>query len=259
MQGQIPPEIAPLIDDLLSGIRSALNHNVVGLYLSGSIALGGFHPQTSDVDIVVVLDRPLSTAEMKALAALHERLPPNGGTSSQQYEVYYLDRATIRKFAPDQQHIKVGPDEPLHRTEHRPNWVLERWIVRERSVTIAGPDPKMLIDPVSPEDLRKASGDEMKARLDHWSGGSWPIEEISHRGAQAFEIHTACRALYTAQSGELPTKAQAVEWALKTMPPSWHSLIEWSQQHRGELARDADKIPEIMAFVRWVEAKAEAG
>jgi hypothetical protein len=81
---------------------------------------------------------------------------------------------------------------------------------------------------------------------------------LARRGAQAFEIHTTCRALYTAESGELATKAQAVTRALKTLPPRWQPLVEWSQHHRGELAHDTDKIPEIMTFLRWAAAYAGA-
>jgi hypothetical protein len=258
VQPQIPPDVSRLIDDLLGGTLSALGDNLVGFYLSGSLALGGFDSKTSDVDVVVVTARPLSTAEMEALTRLHERLPPNDNAYSQQYEVYYLDRATVRKFAHGQQHVKVGPDEPLHQTEHRPNWVIERWTVRERGITLAGPDPTTLIDLVSPDDLRNAAIDEMRKRLERWSEGTWPVDELSRRGAQAFEIHTTCRALYTAESGELATKAQAVTWALKTLPRRWHPLVEWSQHHRGELAHDTDKIPEIMTFLRWAAAYAGA-
>ena len=196
-----PSEVAPLIEALLDGVRDALGENLTGVYLSGSLALGGFDPETSDVDVLVVTGRPVSDAEFAALKALHERLPAVGNDFSLDYDVYYIDRGTIRRFKEGQRHVKVGTGEPFSWRQNRPNWVLERWTVRERGVTVAGPDPKTLIDPVSPDDLRSAAGVELGVRFQHWIDGSWPRRELAQIGAQAFEVETVCRALFTLETG----------------------------------------------------------
>jgi hypothetical protein len=46
--------------------------------------------------------------------------------------------------------------------------VLERWAVRERAVTLLGPDPKTLIDPVSRREIREAAAGELRRRLQRW-------------------------------------------------------------------------------------------
>jgi hypothetical protein len=254
----LPPEVTPLLDALLAGVRSALPDNLVGVYLGGSLALGGFEPQTSDVDVLVVTERPLSDTEMTRLAALHERIPTAGNPFAQEYEVYYLDRASVRRLAPGQQHVKVGPDEPLHRAEHRPSWVLERWTVRECGITLTGPDPKTLIDPVSPEELRGAAAGELRVRLQHWSDGSWPRRELSHLGAQAYEVETVSRALFTVETGKMSSKGDAVRWALLTLPERWHPLIEWSQTCRRDWTRNETRIPDVLDFLRWAVAEVGA-
>ncbi len=73
-----PAEVAPLVEALLDGAREALGENFVGFYLCGSLALGGFDPETSDVDVVVVTGRDVSDAEFAALKALHESVPAEG-------------------------------------------------------------------------------------------------------------------------------------------------------------------------------------
>ncbi len=252
-----PAEVSALVEALLDGVREALGENLAGFYLCGSLALGGFDPETSDVDVLVVTGRPVSDAEFAALKALHERLPAEGNDFSLDYDVYYIDRGTIRRFKEGQRHVKVGLGEPFGWSDHRPNWVLERWTVRERGVTVTGPDPKTLIDPISTAQIREAVGDELRKRVVHWADGSWPHEVLLHRGAQVFEIETVCRALYTIESGELTTKRQAVSWGLDALPEPWHALLEWSQGYRGDKTPDATKIPEVMLFLRW--AAAEAG
>ncbi len=127
----------------------------------------------------------------------------------------------------------------------------ERWIVREHGVTLCGPDPKTLIDPVPPDALREAAAGELRPRLRNWSDGSWPISELAHRGAQAFDVETVCRALHTAEIGRVASKPAAVAWALAAFPERWHGLIEWSQEHKKEMTRDTTRVEEALGFLRW--------
>ena len=225
------PEVSALIEDLLAGVREALGDNLLGFYLRGSLALGDFDPETSDVDILVVTWLPVSEAEFERLAALHARVPPaKANEYRRRYEVSYIDRASIKRFGPgERRHPRCADDAPFGWAGHRPNWVLERWTVREQGVTLLGPDPKTLIDPIDAEEIREAVRDELRERLRHWTDGSWPREDMLHRGAQAFEVETVCRALYTLATGELPTKPQAVAWALAVAPERWRALIEWAR------------------------------
>jgi len=245
------------IEELLAGVREALGDNLVGAYACGSLALGDFDPATSDVDLLVVTELPLSGADMGRLAGVHERIPPSYDVPGRDYEVYYIDRAALRRFAPGQRHVKIEPGAPLYRTEQRPGWVIERWVVRERGLRLAGPDPKTLIDPVSPDDMRKAAVGELDARLRNWSDGRWPPSEMAQRGAQAFEVETVCRALYTISTGEASSKRVAVEWALANLPVHWHELIRWSREHKKEQTEDPWRVPEVMGLLAWAVEAAE--
>jgi len=93
----------------------------------------------------------------------------------------------------------------------------------------------------------------------HWAGGDEPPDWLDTRYYQAFEIETICRALYTLEFGELPTKPQAVAWAQETLPGPCRSLVEWSQEHRADKTADKAMIPEIMRFVRWAAAEFQRG
>jgi hypothetical protein len=240
-------------------VRQALGDNLTGAYLCGSLALGDFDPATSDIDLLVVTDRPLSDAEIAALAAVHERTPPDYEAPGRDYEVYYIDRATLRRFGPGQHHVKVGPDDQLGWQPHRASWVIERCVVREHGVTLAGPDPKQLIDPVSPDAMRRAAGEELRARLANWSSGRWPISEMSHRGAQGFDVETVCRALHTIETGEPSSKRAAVAWALEALPGRWRGLIDWSQRHKKDQTKDPDRVPEVLEFLAWAVNERLAG
>ena len=68
-----------------------------------------------------------------------------------------------------------------------------RWVVREKGVTLAGPAPSALIEPVSSKDLASELYDMLRLINVYWS----TAEAIGQRGIQAFFVTLCCRALHT--------------------------------------------------------------
>ena len=94
--------------------------------------------------------------------------------------------------------------------------------------------------------------------MEDWAAKDEHPDWLSSRFYQAFEIETLCRALYTLDCGQLPTKPAAVQWALKTLPQQWRPLVEWSQEHRADKTEDGARITEIIRFARWTANQAGA-
>jgi hypothetical protein len=252
MPTDLPIEVAALVDRLLRGVRAALGDDLVGFYLRGSLALGDFNPETSDVDVLVVTARPPTEDQYAALDALHAAVPAHQNEYGRHYEVSYVDRDAVRRFgAHERVHPTVGSDWAFHKSIHRDNFVLERWTVREHGIALVGPDAKELIDPIDPAGLRAAVRNELRDRITSWAGGGEPPEWLAARYYQAFEIETICRALFTLEFGDLPTKPRAVTWALGYLPEPWRSLVKWSQAHRADRTLDGSRIHEIQSFVCW--------
>lgn len=247
----LPPEVGPLLDELTTEIRDALGENIVGVYLRGSLALGGFDAETSDVDLLVVVEQPVSDAEFGVLAALHDRIPAHENMFGRSYEVSYIDRRSLERFESNERtHPTVGADWPFAKSVHPDNFVLERWVVSERGIIIEGPDPKTLIDPISPDDLRAAVASEFRRHM-IWVDANEPPDWLATRHYQAFAVETICRGLYTLETGAIITKPQAIAWALETLPEPWRSLAEWSREHHADKTADHTKIADVLAFIRW--------
>jgi predicted nucleotidyltransferase len=68
------PDVETLLDSFVSGLAELLGDELVGVYLHGSLALGAFNPERSDVDFLVATEGDLSAEQVEALAALHLRL-----------------------------------------------------------------------------------------------------------------------------------------------------------------------------------------
>ena len=68
--------IQDLLDQLTKEIERILGTNLVGVYLHGSLAMGCFNPDKSDVDILVIIHKKSSHKERRELADLLIRFTP---------------------------------------------------------------------------------------------------------------------------------------------------------------------------------------
>jgi hypothetical protein len=246
----LPPDVSELANEIRTGLQDALDANLAGLYLRGSLALGDFIPATSDVDLLAVTERPATEADFTALADLHARLAALPNAFARRFEIAYIDRTALRRFTPGLRHLTLGQGETLGWAEHRENWKLERWIVREHGIPLLGPDPRELIDPVTSDELRVA----VRRRLRDWADWADQVDDpdwglpLSHK---AYVVETMCRGLYTLDRGELCSKPQAVAWALQSLPEPWRSTVERSVAWRTDTTIDQSVLPEVRGLVYW--------
>ncbi|HEV7129775.1 MAG TPA: aminoglycoside adenylyltransferase domain-containing protein [Ktedonobacterales bacterium] len=249
-----PHDITDLLDALLPRLRLALGDNLVGVYLRGSLAMGDFDADTSDLDFAVVTARRVSAPEFAALSTLHTHLATLDNRYATRLEAPYLDLATLRRFQPGERHPTIYCDEPLVWSEHFSNWVLERWVLREHGVTLLGPDLKTLIDPIAPAALQVAA----RARLRDWARWADQPDDAAWclpRAHNAYVVQTMCRALCTLASGELPSKPRAVAWAVATLPEPWRATVARARAWHNDQTPDPAIVPEVGRFVRWAAAQ----
>jgi hypothetical protein len=96
------PQVNRVVEGLRDGLGDTLGDQLVGLYLSGSLALGGFHPPSSDVDVLVATAGVLDEPVVGRLAELHATLRTAGGLAAR-LEVVYLPVTALRGSDPSDQ------------------------------------------------------------------------------------------------------------------------------------------------------------
>ncbi|CEG23406.1 Streptomycin 3''-adenylyltransferase [Planococcus massiliensis] len=65
---KLSSEMENYLKQLKDGLESILGDEITGTYVHGSLALGGFNPERSDVDLMVVVRNPLPENIQKELA-----------------------------------------------------------------------------------------------------------------------------------------------------------------------------------------------
>jgi predicted nucleotidyltransferase len=252
----LPNTVSEMLLTLLLGIKEAIGDDIVGVYLRGSLALGDFDPVTSDIDFMAVTKLPVSEEKFAVLKAFHTRQAKIPSAYAEHLEGAYIDRDALKRFRAGERHPTIERGEVLRWSEHHTNWILERWTVREHGITLLGPDPKNLIEPISVDELRSA----VSVRLRDWADWANQLDDpdwrlpLSHK---AYVVETMCRAMYTLVCGDICSKPCAVTWALETVPEPWRSLVEQTRAWRTDpTPPDPNIISEVMRFVHWVASKA---
>jgi predicted nucleotidyltransferase len=241
------PEVNAVLSKLLRDAEAILGSQFTGLYLHGSLAYGDFNPETSDIDFLVVTEDVLPPRTFSALKDMHARLFHSGLAWSQKLEGAYLPKEALRRHNPHQSPIPwLGEDGHFALEGLGSDWVIQRWILREKGRVVAGPPLAGLIDPVSPEDLRQA----VRGSLQEWWSPPFPSPKRFQSGAyQAYAILTMCRSLYVIENGRVASKPEAARWALQTLGEPWRGLISAAAAWRP--GTEFDKLDETLEFNRF--------
>lgn len=241
------PDVNALLTTLHTGVAGTLGTRFIGMYIHGSVALGDFDPRRSDIDFAVVTQGELPASRVQALAAMHAAIPASGLTWVTNYEGSYIPAQAMRRYDPAHSlHPVIRVDGSFGMDEHRSEWVIQRHVLRERGIVVAGPSPDTLIDPISADDLRAAA----KGLLQEW----WLPQltdpfRLRSSEYQAYAILTMCRALYTLEFGTIATKPQAARWVQERLGGCWVSLIERAQSwHHGV---ELDCLDAALDFIRY--------
>ena len=243
------PEINHLLDLLLSNATKVLGNQLVGMYLYGSLSSGDFNPESSDIDFLVVTTSTLSDKAIGELESMHHRIWKSGLKWASKLEGSYIPKRDIRRHDPRSAPCPTVNEGKFYLDKRGSDWIIQRHVIREQGITLAGPDPKTLIDPVSPDDIRRA----VKGVLQEWwlpmlEDPSW----LKNHGSEyhAFAILTMCRALHALEYGTIVSKPMAARWAQKELGDHWSQVIERSLAERVD-NEDRDLYQEALEFIRF--------
>jgi hypothetical protein len=251
------PDVNLLLAELLAGARQALGEKLIGLYLYGSLAMGGFKPGRSDIDFLAVTAAELSAAELAALQAMHRRLAAGPSPWAGELEGSYIPAAALRRYDPRRSlhpHIDRGSNE-LRIEQHDTDWVVQRWVTRERGLRLAGPPPGGLIDQISAVDLCAAVRELFFFWWAPMAADPHPLR-LAQTAYQVYAVLTMPRILYTLAHGCVVSKPAAVAWARRELAARWGGLL--AEALAWEEGQGFDHLEETRALIRFTAQRAGA-
>jgi hypothetical protein len=251
------PALDAVLSDLGQAVRAILGSSYVGCYLQGSFALGAGDLESDADFLVVVTEPPSGTAEAR-LRQLHGEIPTRPGVWNRNLEGSYADQVSLRTTAglgvpwlfSDRGHRELVWDDHC-------NNLHTRWILRNRGIVLDGPPLTDLVDDVPAQAMREAA----RAALPGMVDGIRAWADMEHAWTPRYIVQTCSRALFTTVTGEVASKAAAVEWARAILDPAWLPLLTQVAAERGTPWRPVDPPPpgrmeQALAFAAHVEVVA---
>jgi hypothetical protein len=224
-------ELNRVLPELVTRVRIQLRDDFIAAYLQGSFAVGDFDTY-SDVDFLIVVEEDVADDRLPSLPAVHSEIYDLPPIWARRLEGSYVPKAALRHRPPPRHrflYLDHGSRE-LVRSDHDDSLVVY-WVLREKAVTLIGPDPRSLVSPVSAHALRR----EILGTMRDWRQEllAHP-DKLNNRFYQPFVVLSYCRMLNTLATGRVESKRAGAVWALGVLDPRWHRLIRRAWHERGD-------------------------
>ena len=214
-------------DNLINGFversKEILRDNLVGVYLHGSSVMGCFNPQKSDIDLIIVVDQPLSDSTkrkyMDMVAAANAMGPAKG------IEMSIVLREVCKPFVyptPYELHFSAGhldwyrddPDDYIRRMNGTDRDLAAHFtIINKRGRCLYGA-------PIEDVFAEVPSSDYMDSI---WFDVEGAAEEITEY--PLYLTLNLARVLAYKEGGLVLSKKEGGEWALQHLPSEYRPLI----------------------------------
>ncbi len=239
------PDVNKVLEELLRRAKSILGEQFFAMYLYGSLSSGDFNPATSDVDFLVVTTSRLPEHTIAALEKMHTELQESGLPWADHLEGRYLPKDELRRHELGRAPTPNINEGKFYMDSEGSDWIIQRDVIRA-GVTLAGPPPETLIDPVPPEHLRESV---LRIMDEWWAPMLDKPDFLQNGGYQSFAVLTMCRTLYTLEHGQIASKPVSARWAIGALEPRWAQLIETAlaMEHNSP----TDILDETLAFIRF--------
>ena len=231
------PDVAAQLDSLVAGLRAILGDALVGVYLHGSLLLGGFSAR-SDVDVLAVLSRPTTDAERHALGELVARI----SGSPRALELDVLVESDLRPWRhPASFDVHYSPSGRVDVRGESADLAAVIAVARTGAGSLYGPPPGDVLPEVPRADYVDAILEDRRE-----------VDRIIRRYPTSLVLALA-RMWADLATGELRSKADAVAWALERLPPEHRAVLERAWETGADESWD-DAWPAVDAYTAHLTA-----
>jgi len=225
---EIPASVKKCIDELQVHYTQLLGSDLIGIYLHGSIAMGCFNEVSSDIDVMVVVEEPLTTDIKKQLGQIHLEL---SATYRKNIELSVVTRETLINFVyptPFEFHYSDGHkqsflDEVVDFETAKQDYDLAAHfvILKTYGITLVGEQAEIMFPEISKKDYVDSITRDFE-----WSFYNI-MASFDERNCRVppYAVLNSCRVLAFLDSGLITSKQSGAEWAQHQLPSKFQSLI----------------------------------
>lgn len=239
-------DVNSIVQILLKEVQSVLGNRFIGMYLYGSLASGDFNPNSSDIDFLIVVDDVLPNDTITAIKEMHKRLSAMDIKWASKIEGSYVPKALLRNTKPPETPRPYINEGKFCIAHYGNEWILERYIIREKGIIVAGPSPKTLIDPIHPEDICQAN---LEVLNEWWVPMLRDSSRLKDDEYQVYAVLIMCRSLYSLEHGKIVSKKVAAQWVQEKFSGKWRKIVEAAINWKRGIK--FDRFDETMSFIKF--------
>lgn len=235
------PAINTMLTEWVEGVKRLLGKNVVGLYLSGSLAYGDFVSERSDIDLQAVVRSPLTQEELRSIERLHREIERRCQQLAERIECSYVPLELMRELTPPATPRPWWGFGTMYPKAPAGNeWIINHYLLSKHGIALEGPEFNELIPAIDIKNVRQASARDL---FQEWVPKIYDGAWLSNGHYQSYFVLNLCRILHTVIQGEPRSKKVAGQWA-KAAYPQWQYLIEEAEKwaYGDEMKRQADAV-----------------
>lgn len=223
------------VNTLQAEFARVLDGHLSGIYLHGSLALGGFQPTRSDIDMIVTMSERVSAESQRALVELLLRI----SKFPCPVDVWFLAKHDINPFQqplPFTMHYDEGLRDDYQQAlrssawqrrgehlQHDSQLIIYFTVLQQKGICLSGTPIADEFPPVPEQTFRNTLIGSFQKLCEN------PLQDLV-----AFVLN-ACRIYAYLRDGELLSKDEGGTWGLVNLPEQFHPLIQQSLAlYRGE-------------------------
>lgn len=239
-----------ITEKLVKYSKDILKDNLIGVYLHGSAAMGCFNEKTSDIDMLIVIDKDMSDAEkrqyMDMVVGLNIFAPEKG------IELSIVKKSVCKPFVyptPFELHFSIAHLEWYKNTPQ--DYILKMngtdkdlaahiMIIYHRGLCLYGEEIRSIFEDVG----REAYFDSI------WNDVKQAEEDIMDE--PVYVTLNLCRVLAYKQENLILSKQEGGEWGLKNVPEKYSRLIQKALDEYGSVSGMNFEEKEAKEYVKYM-------
>ncbi|WP_144510752.1 nucleotidyltransferase domain-containing protein [Bacillus sp. FJAT-22090] len=201
---------------------------IEGVYLYGSISLGAFKEENSDIDFIVLLKRSVNEEEIDAIKVIHSQL--NNHEFGRRMDGVYIQANLVGKTneeLPPYPFCTEGKVSIGHWDVNHITW----WVLKQYGITLQGAPIVELPIPTKWEDVLET----LKYNINqYWFSKSQKRNPFFFDSMVEFTICTISRIICSLERREIVSKDQALDICKDLLPERWHLLLQEGSRIRNK-------------------------
>lgn len=243
------------INDLLvllsESLKEILGNQLVGLYLTGSLSYGDFDRGSSDIDLLVVLDRALSKKQVDQIKNMHIHIGERYPLWAKRIECSYVPLDMLQSVLPPQMpRPYIGEGVFYPEAPYGNEWIINQYLLCKHGIPLLGSDFKTLVKPIDIEDVREAC---IRDLFEEWQPKMNDPEWLNNSHYQSYVVLNLCRILYTVMRHSTATKKASAAWVKREFAPQWNNLIQTAENW--QYGKEMNLKEETIEFIQFIVNK----